>query len=60
MGLTSAGNAPPPPPRWSNVSREDGDQHYHSEMRRLILERLSETPGAVGAQPVAEVDGRRG
>lgn len=42
VGLTSAGNAPPAPPRWSNVSREEGDQHYHSEMRRLILDRLSE------------------
>ena len=41
-GLTSAGNAPPPPPKYSNVPRENGDQHYHSEMRRLILDRLSE------------------
>ena len=40
-GLTSAGNAPPPPPL-SNVKREEGDQHYHSEIRRLILDRLSE------------------
>ncbi len=42
MGLTSAGNAPPFPPRLSSVPREDGDQHYHSEMRLLLLERLSE------------------
>ncbi len=41
-GLTSAGNAPPPPPRLSNVKREEGDQHYHSEIRRLILDELSE------------------
>jgi hypothetical protein len=41
-GLTSAGNAPPPPPKYSNVPRENGDQHYHSEIRRLILDRLSE------------------
>ncbi|HTB97549.1 MAG TPA: glycosyl hydrolase 115 family protein [Terracidiphilus sp.] len=40
-GLTSAGNAPPPPPL-SSVKREEGDQHYHSEIRRLILDRLSE------------------
>jgi hypothetical protein len=43
-GLTSAGNAPPPPPPvpLSNVKREEGDQHYHSEIRRLILDILSE------------------
>ena len=41
-GLTSAGNAPPPPPPLSNVQREEGDQHYHSEVRRLILDTLSE------------------
>jgi hypothetical protein len=40
-GLTSAGNAPPPPPL-SHVKREEGDQHYHSEIRRLILDDLSE------------------
>ncbi len=40
--LTSAGNAPPPPPVYSNVPREEGDQHYHSEARRLILDLLSE------------------
>ncbi|MGA8089018.1 MAG: glycosyl hydrolase 115 family protein [Terracidiphilus sp.] len=42
VGLTSAGNAPPAPPRLSNVPREEGDQHYHSEMRLLLLDRLSE------------------
>jgi hypothetical protein len=47
--LTSAGNAPPPPPRLSNVPREEGDQHYHTEIRRLLLERLSE--GQVAAIP---------
>jgi hypothetical protein len=41
-GLTSAGNAPPPPPPLSAVPREEGDQHYHSEMRLLLLDRLSE------------------
>jgi hypothetical protein len=41
-GLTSAGNAPPPPTNLSSVPREEGDQHYHSEVRRLILETLSE------------------
>ncbi len=40
-GLTSAGNVPPPPPL-SNVPRRYGDQHYHSEIRNLILDRLSE------------------
>jgi hypothetical protein len=48
-GLTSAGNAPPPPPRLSNVPRENGDQHYHTEIRRLILDRLSE--GQVASIP---------
>lgn len=38
--LTSAGNAPPPPPAIS-FTRWDGDQHYHSEARRLILDDLS-------------------
>jgi hypothetical protein len=42
VGLTSAGNAPPAPPQLSNVPREEGDQHYHSEMRLLLLDRLSE------------------
>ncbi len=41
-GLTSAGNTPPLPPRFSNVPREEGDQHYHSEIRLLLLDRLSE------------------
>ena len=40
-GLTSAGNAPPPPPL-SSVKRFNGDQHYHTEIRRLILDELSE------------------
>jgi hypothetical protein len=42
VGLTSAGNAPPAPPQLSNIPREEGDQHYHSEMRLLLLDRLSE------------------
>ncbi len=41
-GLTSAGNAPPSPPPPSGVPRRYGDQHYHSEIRSLILDRLSE------------------
>ncbi|MGA2250288.1 glycosyl hydrolase 115 family protein [Terracidiphilus sp.] len=46
-GLTSAGNAPPAAPPLSpsplsTVKREEGDQHYHSEIRRLILDELSE------------------
>ena len=40
--LTSAGNEPPQAPVAGRVAREYGDQHYHSEMRRLILDRLSE------------------
>ena len=41
--LTSAGNAPPPPPMaQSNVPLVEGDNHYHSEARRLILDTLSE------------------
>ncbi len=39
--LTSAGNTPPPMPR-SNVPLVEGDNHYHSEARRLILDSLSE------------------
>jgi Ni/Co efflux regulator RcnB len=39
-GMTSAGNAPPPPPA-IDFTRWDGDQHYHSEARRLILDDLS-------------------
>jgi Ni/Co efflux regulator RcnB len=39
----SAGNAPPPtPPRvQSNVPLIEGDQHYHSEARRILLDYLS-------------------
>jgi hypothetical protein len=48
-GLTSAGNAPPPRPEYSRVPRENGDQHYHTEMRRLLLDRLSE--GQVASVP---------
>jgi len=39
--MTSAGNAPLPPPRYSNVPLVVGDQHYHSEARRIILDDLS-------------------
>jgi Glycosyl hydrolase family 115 len=39
--LTSAGNAPPPMPH-SDVPLVEGDNHYHSEARRLILDSLSE------------------
>ena len=48
-GLTSAGNAPPVPPKYSDIPRENGDQHYHTEIRRLILDRLSE--GQVASIP---------
>ena len=41
-GLTSAGNAPPPRRRLAMFRMVDGDQHYHSEIRRLILDELSE------------------
>jgi hypothetical protein len=42
-GVTSAGNATPAPPaNISNVPRPYGDQYYHSEIRRLILDTLSE------------------
>lgn len=41
--VTSAGNAPPAPPlSLSDVPREYGDQHYHTEIRRLILDTLSQ------------------
>jgi len=41
--LTSAGNMPPPPPSAdTDAPLVDGDQHYHSEARRLILDELSE------------------
>ncbi len=40
--LTSAGNiAPPPPTAPGEAPIVYGDQHYHSEARRLILEELS-------------------
>ena len=39
--MTSAGNAPPPPPHYSNIPLVVGDQHYHSEARRIILDYLS-------------------
>jgi hypothetical protein len=39
--LTSAGNAPPPMAK-SSVPLVEGDQHYHSEARRIILDALSE------------------
>jgi hypothetical protein len=41
-GLTSAGNAAPAPPPQSMIKRPFGDQHYHSEIRRLILDALTE------------------
>jgi hypothetical protein len=41
-GLTSAGNAPPRPENYSSIKRFNGDQHYHTEIRRLILDTLSE------------------
>ncbi len=47
--LTSAGNAPPPPVNFSSIPRVDGDQHYHTEIRRLILDKLSE--GQVASVP---------
>jgi hypothetical protein len=40
--LSSAGNAPPVMPARSNVTLFEGDQHYHSEARRIILDALSE------------------
>lgn len=40
--LTSAGNTPPPPTPRSSVPLYEGDNHYHSEARRLILDSLSE------------------
>lgn len=39
--LTSAGNAPPPQPHYSSIPLVDGDQHYHSEARRILLDYLS-------------------
>ena len=40
LRLTSAGNAPPAPPA-IDFTRWNGDNHYHSEARRLILDDLS-------------------
>ena len=46
--LTSAGNAQPVPappsdtPVPGRAAKEWGDQHYHSEIRRIVLEKLSE------------------
>jgi hypothetical protein len=41
--LSSAGNAPPPMEMENSAApRVEGDQHYHSEARRLILDSLSE------------------
>lgn len=42
QGLTSAANAPPPPPNYRNIPLVEGDQHYHTEARRLILDALSQ------------------
>jgi hypothetical protein len=39
--MTSAGNVPPAPPRYSNIPLVVGDQHYHSEVRRILLDYLS-------------------
>jgi hypothetical protein len=39
--VTSAGITPPTPPRYSNVPLVVGDQHYHSEIRRILLDDLS-------------------
>ena len=39
--FTSAGNAPPPPAPRSSVPLVEGDQHYHSEARRILLDNLS-------------------
>jgi hypothetical protein len=39
--LTSAGNTAPPPPALSTVKRMNGDQHYHTEIRRILLDELS-------------------
>jgi hypothetical protein len=30
-----------PPPQFSTIPRQEGDQHYHSEIRRLILDTLA-------------------
>jgi Glycosyl hydrolase family 115 len=39
--MSSAGNAPQQLPRYSNVPLVYGDQHYHSEARRILLDALS-------------------
>jgi hypothetical protein len=39
--VTSAGNVPPPPPRYSDIPLVDGDQHYHGDVRRILLDYLS-------------------
>jgi Ni/Co efflux regulator RcnB len=31
-----------PPPNYSKVPRMDGDNHYHSEIRRIILDKLAQ------------------
>jgi len=40
--LTSAGVAPPSPPKYSNVPLFNGDQHYHDEARRILHDYLSQ------------------
>ena len=47
---------PPPPPLSSKSSGMNGDQHYHSEIRRLLLDELSEHQVIADSQPVAQVD----
>jgi Ni/Co efflux regulator RcnB len=32
---------PPPPPRYSDIPLVDGDQHYHGDVRRILLDYLS-------------------
>src|SRR6202050_4870264 len=39
--MSSAGNAPQQLPRYSNVPLADGDEHYHSEARRILLDTWS-------------------
>jgi hypothetical protein len=41
QNLALPGSLPAPAPL-SNIQREDGDQHYHTEIRRIILDTLSE------------------
>lgn len=40
--LTSAGVAMPIAPKYSKIPLVDGDNHYHSEAKRIILDYLSE------------------